>query len=79
MTDEKKPASVTRGELYPILANIYLLIAVALLTVIPKDSTSTHVVWWISILPTIGYFTMFGMALSLSIWYRVLARRERGR
>ena len=70
MPDAKKPASVTRGELYPIVASIYLLIAITLLAVTGEAS---------SILRTIGYFIMFGVAVSLSILFSVLAIRERGR
>jgi hypothetical protein len=68
MSDEKKPTSVTRAELYPILASVYLLIAAALLGIVRSDD---------DILRMIGYFLMFGVAIASSFTFSILGVRER--
>jgi hypothetical protein len=69
MSDEKKPTSVTRAELYPVLGSVYLLIAIALLGLVRTDDQS--------ILRVIGYFLMFGVAIASSFTFSILGMRER--
>jgi hypothetical protein len=71
MTDEKKPAFVTRGELYPILGSVYLLIALAFLGLIRTDDQNT--------LRMIGDFILFGAAVFSSFAFSILGIRERRR
>jgi hypothetical protein len=70
MTDKKKPAPVTHGELYAICSSIYLLIAAALLGVIRDDQ---------NVLRVAGYFILFGVAVASSITFTILGIRERRR
>jgi hypothetical protein len=70
MTDENKPAVVTRGELYPILGVVYLLIAFALLGGIQEEQ---------SVLRRIGTLVLFGVAMVSSFTFSVLGIRERQR
>ena len=69
MSDEKKSTAVTRAELYPILGSVYLLIAVALLGLVPLNDQS--------ILHVIGYVLMFGVAIASSVTFSILGIRER--
>jgi hypothetical protein len=70
MTDEKKPAVVTRGELYPILGIVYLLIAFAVLGGIHEEQ---------SVLRMIPTLILFGVAIVSSFTFSILGIRERQR
>jgi hypothetical protein len=69
MTDDTKPPAVTRGELYPILGSVYLLIAFALLGSVRSGEQHT--------LLLIGHSLLFVVALALSVTYSILGTRER--
>ena len=71
MTEEKKPLAVTRGELYPILGSVYLLIAFALLGLVRSSGENS--------LLLIGQSLLFVVALALSVTYSILGIRERRR
>lgn len=71
MSDEKNPTAVTRGELYPILGSVYLLIALALLGLVRLDDQNTLLV--------IGHFLIFVVALVSSVTFSILGLRERKR
>jgi hypothetical protein len=71
MANETEPAFVTRRELYPILGIVYLLIASALLGLIPLRDQH--------ILLVIGYFLLFVTAMGLSVFFTILGIRERRR
>jgi len=70
MSDGKTPAPVTRRELYPIIASIYLLIALALLGVIRDEGMNLHAV---------GYFLLVMTALGMSLTFTFFGIRERRR
>jgi len=71
MTDEPKPAYVTRGDLYTILGSVYMLIAFALLAPIRANEGQ--------ILLVIGHFLLFLVAIGSSITFGILGTRERRR
>jgi hypothetical protein len=71
MTEDTKPPAVTRGELYPILGSVYLLIAFALLGLVRSSEQHT--------LLLIGQSLLLVVALALSITYSLLGIRERRR
>jgi hypothetical protein len=71
MADEPKSAYVTRGDLYTILGNVYMLIALALLAAIRANEGQ--------ILLVIGHFLLFLVAIGSSITFGILGRRERRR
>jgi hypothetical protein len=70
MTDEKKPAAVTRGELYPILGMVHLLIACALLGAARHDQ---------SILMLVANYLFLAVALASSITFSILGMHERAK
>jgi hypothetical protein len=70
MTDEKKPEWVTRGELYPILGILFLLVAFALLGAVRDEQ---------NVLRMIGTFLLFGVAIVSSVAFSILGIRERMR
>ena len=70
MADEKKSEWVTRGELYPILGIVFLLIAFALLGVVRDEQ---------NVLRMIGTFLLFGVAIASSVAFSILGIRERAR
>ncbi len=70
MADEKRPAWVTRRELYPILALLYLLVAFAILGGVRDDQ---------SVLRQAGSCILFGVAVVSSVTFSVLGLREWGR
>jgi hypothetical protein len=67
MPDEKKTAYLTRGGLYFILGNIYLLIAFVLLGLARLDQNDRFVQ---------ADFIMLGVALGLSLTFSILGIRE---
>jgi hypothetical protein len=71
MTEDTKPSVVTRGELYPILGSVYLLIAFALLGLVRSSEQRTMLL--------IGQYLLFVAALALSVTYSILGIRERRR
>jgi hypothetical protein len=71
MTEDTKPSAVTRGELYPILGSVYLLIALALLGLVRSSEQHTPLL--------IGHSLLFVAALALSVTYSILGIRERRR
>ena len=68
MTEDTKPSAVTRGELYPILGSVYLLIALALLGLVRSSEQHTPLL--------IGHSLLFVAALALSVTYSILGIRE---
>jgi hypothetical protein len=71
MPDDKQPTAVTRGELYPILGGIYLLIAFAFAGLLRSDDQD--------VLLVIVHLLMFGVALASSVTFTILGIRERNR
>ncbi len=68
MSEEKKPAYVTRAELYPILGSVYLLIALAIVGEARHEET---------VLGLIGYNLLAGVAIAMSLTYSILGMRQR--
>ena len=71
MIENTKPPVVTRGELYPILGSVYLLIAFALLGSARSAEQSTLIL--------IGHALLFMVAVGMSITFTVWGLRERQR
>src|SRR5262249_22110359 len=69
MTEDTKSPAVTRGELYPILGSVNLLIALAWLGLVRSSEQNT--------LLLIGHFMLFAVAVVLSITYSVFGIRGR--
>jgi hypothetical protein len=70
MNEEKKPTPLTRGELFPILGGVYLLIAFPLLGVARHDSST---------LMLTADFILFGAAIGLSVVFSIWGLREKWR
>jgi hypothetical protein len=70
MTEEKRSGYVTRGELYPILGVVFLLIAFAILGVVRDDQNTLRM---------IGTYILFGAAVASSVAFSILGIRERRR
>ena len=71
MTEGTTPRAVTRGELYPILGSVYLLIAFALLGWVRSGELSTLIL--------IGHALLFVVALGMSVTFSFMGIRERRR
>jgi Na+/melibiose symporter-like transporter len=69
MTDQKKSPFVTRAEFYGIAGSIYLLLALGFLQVARSDGQS--------VLNLIAVYLFFGVAIVSSVFFSILAIRER--
>src|SRR5260370_33391953 len=70
MADEKRPAWVTRREMYPILALLYLPVAFAILGGVRADQ---------SVLRQAGFRILFRVAVGFSVSFGEPGRRGGGR